>query len=234
MNKCIYQIDPLPSHIVNLCNEANITIHDFKHDQHLFYMNYSGNELKLHIPSLHKNGISSLNEKHFNVHGKSIAGKALGKQCRTVLDATAGLGGDSIMFAKMGLNVISIERTPAVFLLLNELIIHSQLSHKLKCYNYEAIDAIQTFGQNVEAIFLDPMYPPKAKSALPNIKMRALGVLSKNNDNDFQEVFQTALNQNVKRVVVKRPDHEEIIPSKQFLVSHKGKSVRYDVYSGKI
>jgi len=83
--------------------------------------------------------------------------------------------------------------------------------------------------QRPDAVYLDPMFPPKRKkSAAVNKEMRLLRELV-GDDLDAPDLLEVARGVARERVVVKRPDHAPPLapyPSMSFL----GKLVRYDVY----
>lgn len=79
-----------------------------------------------------------------------------------------------------------------------------------------------------EIVFLDPMFPIRRKGA-EGKPMKVLRQLV-GDDSDASELLEAARAVATRRVVVKRPLHGEPIGNVSPAVSHKGKSVRYDVY----
>lgn len=165
--------------------------------------------------------------------------KAMGFRGRIIpkiVDATAGLGRDAFLLASLGAEVTLIERSVEVHQLLSagmrraaatneelaEIISRMQLVHG---------DARQLLPKLVpETILIDPMHPPRAKSALVKNEMRLLRELV-GHDPDCAELLQTALDTASKRVVLKWPRRGDPIPG--FTApSHQivGKSTRYDVF----
>lgn len=157
--------------------------------------------------------------------------RAIGQSRKNVLDVSAGLGIDSVFLSQHGHNITAIERNPLLYTLLN----HSkQNSEKLKKRNLEfkfgdSVDYVKsqvTKGQ-FDCIYFDPMFPDKAKSALPRQEM----VLFRNlvgNDMDSKLVLDTLLKSGT-RVVVKRPSHAEPIAFKP-TNAFESKLIRFDIY----
>jgi 16S rRNA (guanine1516-N2)-methyltransferase len=78
-------------------------------------------------------------------------------------------------------------------------------------------------------IYLDPMFPPRQKSALVKKEMRVLHDLV-GADTDAEQLFDAARATSIRRIVVKRP---RIAPAlSRVPASHNfcGKSNRFDVY----
>lgn len=231
-NHSVNFIGTPPESMVALCSLNNISIIEAESNADI-YLSFDNNTLQLFVNALSPHPIPQLNEKHFQINYKSIAGKSLGKKTKTVMDATAGLGGDSIMFAKMGFNVIAVERQAYTFLLLTDNIRRSGLANSVQCVFANSMTTLSKNEHHVDAVFFDPMYPEKQKSALPNIRMRALALLSQAKDDDFEAVLAFALTLDNKRIVVKRPDHSPVLDQKKLVHSYKGKAVRYDAYISK-
>jgi 16S rRNA (guanine1516-N2)-methyltransferase len=79
-----------------------------------------------------------------------------------------------------------------------------------------------------DVLYLDPMHPPRRKSALQRKEMRLFRQLV-GEDADQQQLLVAALGAGVRRVVVKRPTHAQ--PLVAGVVSAvAGKTTRFDVY----
>lgn len=163
--------------------------------------------------------------------------QALGRKTRTVIDATAGWGQDSMHIFRMGYEILCIERSPVMaellldgFSRLNQQYWMQQLhlqSPPLLIGN--AIDLLDNLETRPDCIYLDPMFPLKRKkSALAKKSMMILRDLL-GDDQDKEQLFAAALAATRKRVVVKSPDYALPIggqPNESF----QGKLLRYDVY----
>lgn len=163
-----------------------------------------------------------------------LIAKALGvaKGYRKVLDLSVGLAVDSVFLTQLGFEVTGVERSPVLYALLKEAFARTEKDY-LKSYHLHFGDSLQFLKENkgkldVDAIYFDPMYPHKKKSALPKQEMVVFRDLV-GHDEDASEVLKEALTWPVQRVVVKRPMHaEELLPGVRH--SYEGKVVRYDTY----
>lgn len=169
----------------------------------------------------------------------------------TILDATAGMGGDSFVIASQGFKVQMVERSIAVAALLEDALKRAQAS--LQDLSEEATDPellsiimnmslVQADSANhllsqkpvVDVIYMDPMYPEKKKNAATKKEMKALQNLV-GPDRDSENLLQAALQTASYRVVVKRPknapiiqlENPQLIPSAEI----SSPNTRYDIYS---
>jgi len=162
--------------------------------------------------------------------------RAIGKSSKIVLDATAGLGHDAALLACMGYRVIAAERSPIIAALLrdglrralNDELLRDYFDDRLEVVN---ADARQVLGDQLikpDAVYIDPMFPPKRKaSALAKKSIRLVRRIV-GDDEDAADLLE-ASRQRVPRVVVKRPTHAPPLAEKP-TVSILAKLVRYDVY----
>lgn len=167
---------------------------------------------------------------------KELLVKAIGGPKNvTVLDATAGLGRDSILLAKAAKHVILLERHPDIYQLLKDGLErlradseHQDLAQKIELYHQCAISFLQQHrGPPIDIIYCDPMFPPKRKSALNKKESQILqAVVGQDADNAqlIDQAFQSAKS----RVVVKRPLYQEASPMPD--IQFKGRAHRFDVY----
>ncbi len=182
-------------------------------------------------------------KKYGGGKGQTIA-KAIGiKQGKTipsVLDATAGLGKDSYVFACLGCSVTLVERSPIVAALVKDAIQRASLNIEFtqiinQGFTLHNIDALQ-YIKSIEnenkpdVIYLDPMYPEKKKSASVKKNMQILQRLL-GHDLDTDAVLNAALEKAAKRVVVKRPKGAaELDVGRSPTIKYESKGTRYDVY----
>lgn len=154
----------------------------------------------------------------------------------SILDSTAGLGLDSFILANLGCKVECIERSAIVASLLQDGITRLKQVEKFKQLplHLHTIDAIlflkaQTAASSAEVIYLDPMFPPRNKSALAKKNMCMLQRLV-GSDEDAGLLLQLALKHAKKRVVVKRPRLAMPLAQQQPTLVFRGQSTRFDVY----
>ena len=164
--------------------------------------------------------------------------QALGKKTRSVIDATGGWGGDTLLMCIQGYQVTIIERNPVMALLLEDAMArlsrtgwaHDNDVFIPKVINQNAIDYFKASNDlNVDCVYLDPMFPPKKKkSAAVNKQMQLLQWLV-GADHDASQLLASVATCGAKRAAVKRPDYAKPLyakPSTQF----SSKLVHYDVY----
>lgn len=166
---------------------------------------------------------------------KAVVAKAASGRSRLhVVDVTAGFGEDAWLLASLGCRVTAIERSPIVAALLRDGlrragIINPTVAKRITLITGDAREALGDVDPPPDVIYLDPMFPPKRKSALGRKPIRLLRQLV-GDDPDAAELFDIAWQTALRRVVVKRPLHAPSL-SDVPTVSHKGKSMRYDVYA---
>ena len=164
---------------------------------------------------------------------KAVLGKKAG--VRTLVDATAGLGRDSFVLACAGLDVIAIERQPIVAALLQDGLFRGLEQPELRpilervCFKQGNARTLLHTVPRCEVIYIDPMFPERAKSALVKKEMRVFQQLD-GEDEDSPGLIETALQVATRKVVVKRPRKGEVLGSLKPSYSQTGRSSRFDVY----
>jgi 16S rRNA (guanine1516-N2)-methyltransferase len=162
---------------------------------------------------------------------------ALGRKTKSIVDATAGWGQDSLAMFRMGYEVICIERSPIMAALLADGFRRLSEQHWMRLLELappqlvigNAIEMLEQLPYQPDCIYLDPMFPPKRKkSALAKKSIMLLRELV-GEDDDKTQLFETALTYAGKRVVVKSPDYAAPLGGKPN-ESFQGKLIRYDVY----
>lgn len=155
----------------------------------------------------------------------------------TVLDATAGLGGDAFVLASLGCEVTLVERHPLIAALLEDGLRRAledpgtaPVAARLRLRRADAVEAMQAWpGEAPQVIYLDPMFPPRAGSALGKKEMRLFRPLV-GDDEDAPALLAAALSLASHRVVVKRPRLSGTIGDMAPGYVLEGKSSRFDVY----
>ena len=157
-------------------------------------------------------------------------------QSPTIIDATAGLGRDAFLLASLGSKVTLIERSDIIHELLAAGMDvarqaggqHKDIMDRMTLIHGDSIALLPQMQADV--VLVDPMHPPRQKSALVKAEMRAIrdivGV-----DEDQQLLVETALTMATKRVVLKWPAKAAPLAGLR-PASHQiiGKSIRYDVF----
>lgn len=152
-----------------------------------------------------------------------------------ILDATAGMGRDSLIMALLGCEVMMLERNFAIFQLLKNALEHfkqdlnySDVSVKISLSQKNSIESFAEID-DVDVIYLDPMFPARKKSALVKKEMRLFKLLA-GEDPDADNLLENALKSSAKRVVVKRPKGAPVLAGKKPSHEITAKKFRYDVY----
>jgi len=152
-----------------------------------------------------------------------------------IIDATAGLGRDAFVLASLGASVTLVERNPAVAALLYDGLRRaadstalSWVSQRMQLLNIAALDALHQHAP-VDVVYLDPMFPPRDKTALVKKEMRAFHDVV-GSDLDADALLAPALALAQKRVVVKRPGYAGYLAEKAPTMAVTGKNNRFDVY----
>jgi len=169
-------------------------------------------------------------------HEKLIK-KALGKSDKPlrILDCTAGLLQDSLLFLTLGHHVTAIEQSKILFLLLQDAIARASRSNKgiftnLKLLQGNAVGYAQE-ASAFDVIYFDPMYPSSKKSALGSGKLEYLTKILEVEQisNEPQMDFEVLQLMPVKKMIVKRPIKAEPFDAGiNYQVT--GKTTRFDVY----
>ena len=182
-------------------------------------------------------GASSYRRQHGGGKTEAIA-KAVGlnkKRDLRILDATAGLGRDAFVLASLGASVTLVERNPAVAALLADGLRRaaseptlSDTASRMQLLHCSAHNALSQKKQT-DVVFLDPMFPPREKSAQVKKEMRAFHDVV-GCDDDADSLLAPALELAEKRVVVKRPGYADFLAGQAPTISVTGKNNRFDVY----
>jgi 16S rRNA (guanine1516-N2)-methyltransferase len=157
----------------------------------------------------------------------------------TVLDATAGLGRDAFVLAALGCEVTLIERHPLVAALLEDGLRRASadsataaIAARMRLREGDAIALMRDWsGDAPQVVYLDPMFPPRDKSALVKKEMRVFRPLV-GDDGDAPALLTAALSLASHRVVVKRPRKALALSIGGIVPGYalEGKSSRFDVY----
>lgn len=153
-----------------------------------------------------------------------------------IVDATAGLGRDAFFLASLGASVTLIERSPTMHALLAEGLERARAEGGRYAETVSRMTLIQGDSRVLlpqlkpQVILIDPMHPPRDKTALVKKEMRLIREIV-GNDPDSVELMQIALEAAQNRVVLKWPLRGEPMQGVR-KASHQilGKSTRYDVF----
>lgn len=166
-------------------------------------------------------------------HGRRRARKStLARACDAgsrvrVLDATAGWGTDGLALARLGCHVRMLETHPQVFAMLDD-----RLRRSGVCAAPDWADARSRMrsadGERYDVVYLDPMFPPRNKTALPARPLQVLREIVGEDAPDASELLALARRCALGRVVMKQRAHGPAVGDPDWRVT--GRTVRFDVY----
>ncbi len=154
-----------------------------------------------------------------------------------IIDATAGLGRDAFVLANLGCQIQLIEFSKIIAALLENGLQRAQQDQEIRTWITTRLSLIcddsKVFLRNLEkkpsAIYLDPMYPERQKSALVKKEMRIFRQFLAENDTG-EELLEVALKVAQKRVVVKRPIYAPFLADKKPQAQIVSENTRFDLY----
>ncbi|MBJ9985938.1 class I SAM-dependent methyltransferase [Acinetobacter sp. S40] len=186
--------------------------------------------------------------KRASIKSEMIARACQLSEAPQLIDATAGLGHDSLLMAHLGAQVTLLERHPILFTLLED----AQQQARSDMFLAKVVDRIVLVfadsahylqsciehDQQVDVIYLDPMFPQRdqhqhtvKKQAQVKKQMQLLHLLlPEQGEMDLGDSLLPLAQQVAKRVIVKRPRHAIFLnaqtPDHQWL----GDACRFDAY----
>lgn len=154
----------------------------------------------------------------------------------TAVDATAGLGEDSILLAAAGFRVRLYERNPVVYKLLRDALEraaqHPELAEivgRMEAFYADSLEAMGGLEQPPSVILLDPMFPARQKSALVKKKLQMIQKLEQPCD-DEARMLLAAMEARPQKLIVKRPPKGPWLAEVKPDHSIEGKAVRFDCF----
>ena len=167
-------------------------------------------------------------EESENVTGKDRLPRAV--------DASAGLGEDSILLAAAGFYVTMYEKDPVIAALLKDALLRAQtipalsgIVENMELIEGDSIPALRELSFRPDVVLLDPMFPERQKSAAVKKKFQLLHQLEEP-CRDEEEFMRAALFSGPQRLIVKRPAKGPFLAGKRPDYSLSGKAVRFDCY----
>ena len=162
------------------------------------------------------------------------ASKIKGIEHPVIIDATAGMGEDSMILAAAGFEVYLFEYDPVIAALLKDALDRAMEIPELKeaagrmhFTEGNSIDNMSKLEIAPDGVLLDPMFPARQKSALVKRKFQLLQKLEKP-CSDENELLEAALNVKPGRIVIKRPLKGPFLGGMKPSYSLTGKAIRYD------
>ena len=163
------------------------------------------------------------------------AARTRGVATPTAVDATAGLGEDSLLLAAAGFTVTMFEKDPVIAALLRDALDRaandSRLAEavaRMTLVEGDSVAGLRDLGFSPDVVFLDPMFPERTKSAAVKKKFQLLHHLERPCE-DEEGLLAAALAARPRKVVIKRPPKGPWLAGAKPSHSLAGKAVRYDV-----
>ena len=154
----------------------------------------------------------------------------------TAVDATAGLGEDSLLLAAAGFHVKLFEKNPVIYALLQDALRRAaalpelaEIVSRMEVQNADSIEAMADLGFTPDVILLDPMFPERKKSALVKNKLQMIQKLEFPCV-DETEMLRTAMCAAPHKLIVKRPPKGPFLAGLRPDHSLTGKAVRFDCF----
>ncbi len=163
------------------------------------------------------------------------AARVRGVEAPSAVDATAGLGEDALLLAAAGFVVTMFEKDPVIAALLRDALERAArvpelapVAERMTLVEGDSVAGLRCLGFSPDVVFLDPMFPERAKSAAVKKKFQLLHHLERPCDNE-EELVEAALAARPRKVVIKRPPKGPLLAGVRPSYQVSGKAVRYDV-----
>lgn len=183
----------------------------------------------------------------------SLKSEMLARACNLaekpqLIDATAGLGHDSLLMAYLGAEVTLVERHPILFSLLEDSYQRalqdpflSKVAARIHLVFSDSADYLKAqaeAGQAVDVVYLDPMFPQRdqnqqavKKQAQVKKQMQLLHLLlPEHGEMDLGDALLPLAQKIAKRVVVKRPRLAVYLAGQTPDHQWTGDACRFDAY----
>lgn len=153
------------------------------------------------------------------------------------IDATAGMGEDSLLLAACGYQVTLYEQNPVIAILLKDTLrrakkntVLKDIVSRMQLVEGDSIEHLNKRLDPVDVIYLDPMFPGRQKSGLINKKLQLIQKLEPPCSKETA-LFDAAMAAQPSKIIVKRPLKSPYLDERVPSYSLKGKAIRYDCYS---
>lgn len=163
------------------------------------------------------------------------AARIKGVSSPTAVDATAGLGEDSLLLVAAGFTVTLFERDKTIAALLYDALRRAaevpELADavaRMRLLEGDSVKGLRELDFTPDVVFLDPMFPERRKSAAVKKKLQLIQQLEMPCEDEVALV-EAALAARPRKVVVKRPVKGPALAGMKPSYSLTGKAVRYDV-----
>jgi len=152
----------------------------------------------------------------------------------TAVDATAGMGEDSLLLAAAGFTVQMFERDPIIAELLGDALRRAketpelrEIAARMTLTHADSIEALRAMEKAPDLILLDPMFPKRQKNSLVKKKLQMIQGFEKPCP-DEEELLAAAIAAGPKKIIIKRPAKGPFLAGRKPSYSLQGKVIRYD------
>jgi 16S rRNA (guanine1516-N2)-methyltransferase len=206
-------------------------------EENFFYIE---NILHYKISDEESLGFDFLKGRLFNrlkrIEHESLIKKAIGKNKAQlkIFDATAGSLIDTIIFLKLGHEVVACEQSKILYRLLDDAILRAKNEYNffenLSFINSDSAKIIDSYSDS-DIFYFDPMFKDIKQHTKRSGTLQKIGnALSLERLEDTSEqIFNQMLKKKYKKIIVKRPIKSNPLYEK-INYQVKGKAIRYDIY----
>jgi len=202
---------------------------------------YKNNILHYKISDKESLSFDFLKGRLFNrlerIEHESLIKKAIGKNRAhlKIFDATAGSLIDTIIFLKLGHEVVACEQSKILYRLLDDAILRAKKEYNffenLSFINSDSAKIIDSHSDS-DIFYFDPMFNKS------NQNLKRSGLLQKishilrheNLDDTSRLIFEDLLKKKYRKIIIKRPIKSDPLRKENINYQVKGKVVRYDIY----
>lgn len=165
------------------------------------------------------------------VKAARIKGEAAGLR---LLDATAGLGEDSLLLAAAGFLVDLYEYDEVIGALLEDAMNRAEndtdlapVIARMTLHREDSIAAMKALDYVPDVVLLDPMFPARSKSGMIKKKFQLMQQLESPCANEAM-LLEAALSTGASKIVIKRPAKGPFLAGVKPSYSVDGNAIRYD------
>lgn len=155
------------------------------------------------------------------------------------IDATAGMGEDSMILAAAGYEVYLYEKDPVIAALLADTLVRAQADPEIAVFaahmhaaQGDSIEVLRNLTEAPGLVYLDPMFPERKKSGLIKKKFQLLHRLERP-CSDEEDLLSAAICSGANKIVIKRPAKGAYLAGHKPDYSYDGKAIRYDCIVGR-
>lgn len=173
---------------------------------------------------------------HGKLNGELLvrAARLKGIEEPTLVDATAGLGQDSLLLAAAGFSVTLIECNPVIAAMLVDAIERARrdpeladAAGRMQVIEGNSLKVLRDLSMPPDVVYLDPMFPGRSKSAAVKKKFQLLHRLEMPCE-DEMALLEAARAAHPRKIIIKRPVKGPHLAGVKPDYTLRGKAVRYD------